>query len=97
MAEEMEVGRLVEFLRKSELVNLEMPVSKVIDAVSELAPPSGQVLIWTQWIFVSPPCPQGSGTIAIGERIEDQDEVVGGRITLGEGPEGPGGSASGNP
>lgn len=60
MDDEREVRRVVEFLRKSELINLEMPISKVVDAAAELRAPAGQVFLWSQWVLVSPPCPQGS-------------------------------------
>jgi hypothetical protein len=82
--EEAEIHRITEFLRKSELVNLDMPVSKVVDAVSDLAPVgAGSLLIWSRWILVSPPCPQSS-IVAIGSQGLQGSRPSSARVTMGE-------------
>jgi len=68
MARDTEVRKLVEFLQKTDLVNLEMPVSKLVDQAGdlEMTGGGGQVLIWSQWILITAPCGPTSAIVAMG-------------------------------
>ncbi|HWJ07877.1 MAG TPA: hypothetical protein VNS46_00785 [Nocardioides sp.] len=44
--------RAIEFLSSSELVNMEMPVSRLADSVSKLEEVAGYVLAWEKYVLV---------------------------------------------
>ena len=44
--------RAVEFLQSSELVDLEMPISRLADSVSKLEEVAGYVLAWEKYVLV---------------------------------------------
>jgi hypothetical protein len=54
MAERSQVGarKAMEFLRTSELVNLDIPVSRLTDSVSKLEEVAGYVLAWEKYVLV---------------------------------------------
>lgn len=54
MADKSQIGarHAMEFLRSSELVNLDIPVSRLTDSVSKLEEVAGYVLAWEKYVLV---------------------------------------------
>lgn len=83
MSDIKDANKALKFLQKSGLVNLETPISKLVAQAGELEiARGGHVLIWSQWVLISPPCPQ-SAIVAIGERA-DTGGAHGGGLPVGE-------------
>ncbi|MBO3089707.1 hypothetical protein [Cellulomonas dongxiuzhuiae] len=52
MANADQARRALELLRSSEIVNLEIPVSRLTDSVSKLEEVAGYVLVWEKYVLV---------------------------------------------
>ncbi|WP_225215488.1 hypothetical protein [Cellulomonas avistercoris] len=52
MANADQARKALELLRSSEIVNLEIPVSRLTDSVSKLEEVAGYVLAWEKYVLV---------------------------------------------
>ena len=61
----LEPRKAVDFLRKSELVNIDMPVSQLVQGVSELERVAGYGVVWDRYVVVVAEAPaERSGPLA---------------------------------
>jgi hypothetical protein len=80
-----DVRKVVEFLQRSELVNLDVPVSQVVKQAGELeVAGGGHVLIWSQWILITAPCGPPSAIIAMGSGANPAEATKYGAVEMGE-------------
>ena len=69
MADKLDAAKLMEFMRKSELINLDAPVSTLLTGVGELLDEDSYVLAWSRYVLVIKDLPPGgaSARLAMGE------------------------------
>jgi hypothetical protein len=86
VADEMDVRKVVEFLRKSDLIDLEMPLSKLVSAAGDLeTSEAANVFLWSQWVLITH-CGPASTITAIGSAREEEGGPSRSPLGIGDPP-----------